>query len=170
MRWFFLLLPWLELFSLIKLGQEIGALNTLFYVLASMMLGIALLRRQGLEILTQMRSSGPGAFPTSQLFLGQQISLVLAGVLLFIPGLFTDTIAMTVIVLAALRAVLSRVGGGHASSSSASRSSAQNEPFIADDRSRASNQAFRANHPGGPMDQPRRGDTFDGEYSQLDDS
>jgi len=170
MRWFFLLLPWLELFSLIKLGQEIGAINTLFYVLATMMLGITLLRRQGLEILTQMRSAGPGAFPTSQLFLGQQISLVLAGLLLFIPGLITDAIGLSVIVLAGLRAVFSRVGGGNAGSSSASRSSLQDGPFTADNRNRASDQAFRANHPGGPTEQPRRGDTFDGEFSQLDDS
>ena len=48
MRLFIGLLPWLELFTLIQLGIETSALTALLYVLFTFMLGVAVLRRQGL--------------------------------------------------------------------------------------------------------------------------
>jgi UPF0716 protein FxsA len=39
MRWIFLLLPWIELFTLIQLGSQIGALATLLYVFVTLVLG-----------------------------------------------------------------------------------------------------------------------------------
>ena len=46
MRFFFMLLPWLELFTLIQLGIETSALTAIFYVLATLTLGVLVLRRQ----------------------------------------------------------------------------------------------------------------------------
>ena len=47
MRWVFLLLPWIELFTLIQLGGEIGGFMTLLYVFATLMLGLTVIRLQG---------------------------------------------------------------------------------------------------------------------------
>jgi len=41
-----ILFPFLELFSLIELGEAIGSLNAILYVIATLFLGVTLLKRQ----------------------------------------------------------------------------------------------------------------------------
>ena len=48
MRVFFLLLPWLELFTLIQLGIETSALTALGYVFLTFLAGLFVLRIQGM--------------------------------------------------------------------------------------------------------------------------
>ena len=61
MPWIFLLLPWIELWTLIELGSETGPLVALLYVFATLMLGLSMLRRQGLAIVRKMqREQGAG--------------------------------------------------------------------------------------------------------------
>ena len=66
MRWFFLLLPWAELFTLIKLGGSIGALATLFYVFATFVLGMSIVRLQGMELIGNLRQAEYGQFVSRQ--------------------------------------------------------------------------------------------------------
>jgi len=47
MRIFLLMLPWLELFTLIQLGIYTSALTAMLYVLVTLILGIVILQRQG---------------------------------------------------------------------------------------------------------------------------
>ncbi len=47
MRFAIIILPWLELFTLIELGVKTSALTALAYVFATLLLGIAILQRQG---------------------------------------------------------------------------------------------------------------------------
>jgi len=81
MRFIVFLVPWLELFTLIQLGIETSALTALGYVLATLLLGIALLQRQGREIFEHLRESQRTGSAGAQLLL-DDMALGLAGLLL----------------------------------------------------------------------------------------
>lgn len=102
MRWIILLLPWIELFTLIRLGMQIGALATVLYVFATLMLGISIMRLQGMEVLSRLRDAQMGWSIPPQLLV-DELALGLAGLLLAIPGLVTDVLALLVLVGPLLR-------------------------------------------------------------------
>ncbi len=97
MRWLFLLLPWIELYTLIQLGSRIGALSTLFYVFITLVLGLTILRLQGMEIIGRLRDAQQGGLVMGQ-FLADDLAVGLAGLLLMIPGLITDAMAALVLI------------------------------------------------------------------------
>jgi len=104
MRWIFLLLPWIELFTLIRLGASIGAFATLMYVFATLVLGLGLMRLQGVEVLARLREAQLGwSVPPRALM--DELSLGLAGLLLAIPGLVTDALALLVLIGPLLRRI-----------------------------------------------------------------
>jgi UPF0716 protein FxsA len=85
----FVLLPLLELWLLIKVGGIIGGWLTLLWVIAAGMLGVAVLKRQGLAMLWGVnRKVQSGEMQVAEL--AQGVLLALAGVLLLVPGLITD--------------------------------------------------------------------------------
>jgi len=85
----FLLLPLAEIAGFIIVGGEIGVLNTLLLILSTGVLGILLVRRQGLDTLARARARmDRGEPPVQEAFDG--ICLALAGVLLIVPGFVTD--------------------------------------------------------------------------------
>jgi UPF0716 protein FxsA len=96
MRWIILLLPWIELFTLIRLGMQIGALATVLYVFATLMLGLSIMRLQGMEVLSRLRDAQMGWSIPPQLLV-DELALGLAGLLLAIPGLVTDVLALLVL-------------------------------------------------------------------------
>ena len=110
MRFFIMLLPWLELFTLIQLGIETGALTVLLYVLATFILGMAILRRQGLGIFERLRRSQDGSVIGPQLLM-DDMAMGLAGLLLIFPGLISDLAALLVMI-GPLRRRLARAVGG----------------------------------------------------------
>lgn len=110
MRFVFLLLPWLELFTLIQLGIETSALTALAWVFATLFLGLSLLRQQGRGIFQQMNSLQNGQVVGPELFL-DEMALGFAGLLLMVPGLITDTLALLVLI-APLRRRIGRLLGG----------------------------------------------------------
>ncbi|MFM2045003.1 MAG: hypothetical protein RLY86_3579 [Pseudomonadota bacterium] len=88
-----LLLPLAEIAGFAYVGQELGVLNTLGLVLASMVLGILLVRHRGLETLRRAQQRiARGEPPVREAFDG--VFLVLAGILLIIPGFVTDVLAL----------------------------------------------------------------------------
>ena len=97
MRWLILLLPWVELYTLIQLGSHIGALAALAYVFVTLVLGVAILRLQGMEIIARLRSAQAGGVAMEQL-MADDLAVGLAGVLLLVPGLVTDALAVIVLV------------------------------------------------------------------------
>lgn len=97
MRFVFLLLPWLELWTLIELGSEIGGLNALLYVFISLMFGLWLIRRQGAGMLLRMREQMTGYTFGPQL-LADEMAVVFSGVLIMIPGLITDVLGLLLMV------------------------------------------------------------------------
>lgn len=90
---FFLLLPLAEIAGFILVGQKIGLWPTLLLILATTVLGGVLLRAQGFSMLARLnRATTQGQAPGKELVHGAMI--VLAGILLLLPGFITDTIGI----------------------------------------------------------------------------
>lgn len=97
---FFLLLfvaiPVVEVWLLIKVGGEIGALFTLAWLILAGIFGINLIRYQGAATLMNMRQQLSMGQPPAQAVINGML-LAVAGVLLIIPGFFSDFIALLLI-------------------------------------------------------------------------
>ena len=110
MRFFIMLLPWLELFTLIQLGIETSALTVVLYVLATFLLGMAILRRQGMGMFERLRQTQDGRVLVPQLLV-DDMAMGMAGLLLLFPGLISDAAALLVMI-GPLRRRLARAVGG----------------------------------------------------------
>ncbi len=84
-------LPTLELFLLIEIGSEIGALPAIFLVVFTALLGGILVQRQGVNTLMRVRHSmDHGELPALEILEGAV--LLVGGLLLLIPGFLTDAL------------------------------------------------------------------------------
>ncbi|MDG1945904.1 MAG: FxsA family protein [Halioglobus sp.] len=97
MRFFIMLLPWLELFTLIELGIETSALTAIVYVFATGALGLAILRRQGRGMFESLREAQNGRVIGPQLLL-DDMAMGCAGLLLIFPGMISDFAALIVMI------------------------------------------------------------------------
>ena len=85
----FIVLPILEMYVLIKVGGNLGALNTVLLVLLTALIGIALLRVQGFRTLMNAKNKlGMAQLPAEEMITG--IFLAIGGALLLTPGFITD--------------------------------------------------------------------------------
>jgi len=90
---FILALPLLEIAGFVVVGRQVGALATVGLVLATSIAGSLLLRHQGFGVMARVRAEmDAGRDPSSQLAHGAMI--VLAAILLIIPGFITDIFAI----------------------------------------------------------------------------
>jgi len=90
---FLLVLPLLEIAGFVVVGRQIGALATVGLVIASSIAGGLLLRHQGLGVMARIRAEmEAGHDPSRQLAHGAMI--VVAAVLLIVPGFITDIIGI----------------------------------------------------------------------------
>ena len=108
----FLALPFLEIAGFVVVGSHIGVLATLALVIASGLAGAALLRFQGFAVVSRVRKElEEGRDPGAALANGAMV--IVAGVLLLIPGFVTDIVGLLLLVPAmrniAWRFVQSRV-------------------------------------------------------------
>lgn len=89
----FFAVPLIEIYFLIQVGQVIGALPTILLVIATSVLGVYLLKQQGLAALTRFQNNlRQGQLPADELKEG--IFIVLGGILLMTPGFFTDFLGL----------------------------------------------------------------------------
>ena len=87
----FLVVPIIEIYLLIQVGQVIGAGWTILLVVLTAVIGVWLLRIQGLSTLTRaQRKLQENELPAHEILEG--MGLVVAGALLLTPGFFTDTV------------------------------------------------------------------------------
>lgn len=87
----FIIIPLVELYVIIAVGEEIGAFWTVMLVLLTAVIGVNLLRMQGMSTLARaQKNMAQGAIPAMEMMEG--IALAVAGVLLITPGFITDTI------------------------------------------------------------------------------
>jgi len=84
-----LIVPVVEIYILIQVGQVIGALWTVFFVVLTAIIGVQLLKSQGLSTLSRAQQKmNSGEMPAKELLEG--FALVIAGAFLLTPGFFTD--------------------------------------------------------------------------------
>ena len=97
---FFLLfigLPALEIFLLIKIGGQVGALNTVALIFLTAIIGIYFAKLQGIQTLKSgMVNLYQNKMPVYEMISGASIAL--AALLLIIPGFFTDTIGFLLLI------------------------------------------------------------------------
>ena len=87
----FIIVPIVEMWLLIQVGGFIGALPTIGAVLLTAIIGLAMLRRQGLSTLLRVNQRmESGELPAEEMLEG--IVLAVSGALLLTPGFFTDAI------------------------------------------------------------------------------
>ncbi len=93
----FVVVPLLEIFLLIRIGAQIGALATIAWLLLAGVLGVLVLRLQGVLTVLQAREMmARGEAPAAAL--GHGVLLALAGILLIIPGFISDIVAFLLLI------------------------------------------------------------------------
>lgn len=99
-----------EITVLIQVGQWLGALNTIGLLLLVSVLGAWLVKRQGVGVMARIRQQRmAGQIPAAEVFDGALI--LVAGVLLLIPGFVTDALGLLLLfppVRGGVRAFVSR--------------------------------------------------------------
>lgn len=85
--------PFIEIAGFIIVGSEIGVLATLGLIVLSAVLGFVLLRIQGISLLQKIKTeTAAGRVPDREMVHGAM--LVLAAILLIIPGFVSSTIGL----------------------------------------------------------------------------
>ena len=88
---FFIGLPALEIFLMIKIGGKIGALNTVLLIFFTAIIGIYFARLQGIQtIKSGLNSLYKNETPIYEIISGASIAF--AALLLIVPGFLTDLI------------------------------------------------------------------------------
>lgn len=86
-------LPVAEIWLMIEIGQDIGALPTVALILATAGLGVVLFQVQGMATLARVQEHlDRGETPVGELLSG--LGLLIAGALLLIPGFLTDALGL----------------------------------------------------------------------------
>ena len=107
MKWLLFLYPWLELWSLIELGARTSATTAMLWLLGAGVLGIGLFRLAGRQTLQHLQQAQREGALSQQLLMGKVARLV-AGILLIVPGLISDALAV-IVLIAPLRILLAKL-------------------------------------------------------------
>lgn len=101
----FLVIPLVEIYFLIQVGQVIGAVWTIFLVVATAVLGAFLLRLQGFQTLQRAQASmARGEIPAKEMLEG--LCLLVSGALLLTPGFVTDSLGFLLLLSAVRQAMI----------------------------------------------------------------
>ena len=94
---FFIGLPALEIFLLIKIGGKVGALNTVALIFLTAVIGIYFAKLQGIQTLKSgMINLYQNKMPVYEMMSGASIAI--AALLLIVPGFFTDLIGFLLLI------------------------------------------------------------------------
>ena len=100
MNTFFLIfigIPALEIFLMIKIGSEIGALSTIALIFLTALLGIYCARIQGIKTLKSgITNLYENKTPIYEMLSGASIAF--AALLLMVPGFFTDLVGFLLLI------------------------------------------------------------------------
>ena len=93
----FTIIPFLELYLLIKIGSYLGAFNTIIIVILTAFLGALLARFQGYQTMLKVRESiRRGEMPAEELL--DALLIFLAGIVLLTPGFITDLVGLMILI------------------------------------------------------------------------
>lgn len=89
----FIVLPFVELTLLLRIGSEIGALNTIGIVVATGIIGGYLAKREGLAVWRRFQAKLASGMPPGDELIDGVIVLA-SGALLITPGVLTDAVGL----------------------------------------------------------------------------
>jgi len=93
----FTLVPFIEIYLLIKIGGQVGAFNTILIVILTGLLGASLARLEGIKTMTKVRESlNRGELPAEEML--DAMLIFVAGVVLLTPGFLTDLTGLALLV------------------------------------------------------------------------
>ena len=93
----FIGIPAIELFLLIKIGEQIGALNTIALIFLTAIIGIYFAKLQGIRTLKSgMINIYKNKIPIYEILSGASIAI--AALLLIVPGFLTDFIGFMLLI------------------------------------------------------------------------
>ena len=93
----FICLPAIEIYFMIKVGAEVGALNTIGLVFLTAIIGVYFAKLQGIQTLKSgMINLYQNKIPLYEVMSGASIAL--AALLLIVPGFFTDVIGFLLLI------------------------------------------------------------------------
>ncbi len=93
----FIAVPALEIFLLIKIGGQIGALNTVSLIFITAIIGVYFAKLQSIKTLKSgVQNLYQNKIPIYEMMSGASIAI--AALLLIIPGFFTDTIGFILLI------------------------------------------------------------------------
>lgn len=87
----FIGIPMLELSVLIDVGTEIGVFGVVGLTILTAVVGLALVRQQGLKVMQDMQLTAQSGKPVGATLV-HGFFIAVAGILLFLPGFITDAI------------------------------------------------------------------------------
>lgn len=103
----FIGLPLIELYVLIQVGSEIGALSTILLLILTAVVGIWIVRYQGFGVLMRVRDLlDRGEVPAIELLDGALI--LVAGLCLILPGFVTDSLGFLLLIPPLRRRLIER--------------------------------------------------------------
>lgn len=89
----FIIIPLIELAVMIKVGSLIGVLPTIALLILSAIIGIALVRKEGISTLMKARKrAAAGQSPEIEAL--ESMIIALSGCLMILPGFITDIIGL----------------------------------------------------------------------------
>jgi len=103
----FILVPLLELYVIIQVGQSIGALNTIGLLILDSILGTVLLRSQGRAVWRRFNQALQAGRPPAREVLDGAL-VIFGGALLLAPGFLTDIVGILLLAPPS-RAVIRRI-------------------------------------------------------------
>ena len=89
-------LPFVEIYTLIVVGNYIGAFNAVLLIILTGIIGLYLLRNQGIRSLINLRSNPKGFDPTADNIL-KTLFTPIGGFLMLIPGFITDFLGLLIL-------------------------------------------------------------------------
>jgi UPF0716 protein FxsA len=159
MRVALLLYPLLELWSLIELGAATSAGLAVLWVLGAGFVGMATIRFAGAQVLSRLQAAQQQGMLQQQLVAGD-MALAIAGLLLVIPGLISDALAVLVLIRPVRRLLGTAVAAGwsqgahHAGSAHAHR--------------QANQDGFQSRQTAGNATPQEDGVTLEGEFREVE--
>lgn len=106
-RWpiIFVIIPLVELYVIIAVGERIGAFWTIMLVLLTAVVGVNLLRVQGVKTLMRAQENmARGQVPAMEMMEG--MLLAAAGIMLITPGFISDTLGFLCLIPASRQAII----------------------------------------------------------------
>ncbi len=93
----FTLIPFCEIYLLIKIGNYLGAFNTILIVIVTGFLGAYLAKLQGIKTMMRVRESlNRGEVPAEEML--DALLIFVAGIVLLTPGFITDVAGIGILV------------------------------------------------------------------------